>query len=606
MSEPKYDNAVGPYNAFGHTLDLLERHVPNGAEGVHLDLACGFGHIAEEVRSRFGLNYVGVDIDPEELREVAARGLEVHDVDLSTPGVLDRLRTVLDGRPLVSISMLDGLEHMPDGEPVLEAVATLVWEHRAIAVFSVPNVTHHDVAVKNLLGQWTYTPSGLLDSTHVQLFSETSLLHALSRVGLRRVDSFDVVLSHSDQYFPAEHVGLSEQTSIGSWLRWVRAGAEPNGQVNQFVWALTAVPPQGGSRFPTGPEASEVFLSILMRTQGTRPQELREALLSVAAQSCYDFEVIVLAHRTSSEDQWMVERIIADQVPSLRERISLVLVDFGGRATPLNVGLRKARGRYVTVLDDDDTVLAHWVSEFEAAAKRHPGRVLRGVALRQEVTRVTVRGTTGIKATDAPRADYSPTFSMPRHLAQNDSPAHCWAYPRSLHSDFGMEYDESMTTTEDWEYLLRAVQVAGVASIPRTVAIYRWFDSAASSRTDHDDDEWYQNHVEVARRIDNFPVLLPAGASRQIRDELLKKDENERYIKHLLGELRGLQRRNRRQERRIKNLDERVEDASGASIGGREAARILVGRFASKSRTAVRNPRLVGSRVKSLVTGRAR
>ena len=40
---------------------------------IHLDLACGFGHIAEHVVERFGLHYVGVDLDRRSDRLGGAR-----------------------------------------------------------------------------------------------------------------------------------------------------------------------------------------------------------------------------------------------------------------------------------------------------------------------------------------------------------------------------------------------------------------------------------------------------------------------------------------------------------------------------------------------------
>src|SRR6516165_4845723 len=41
------------------------------------------------------------------------------------------------------------------------------------------------------------------------------------------------------------------------------------------------------------------LLSVLMRTQHRRPATLEEALLSLAAQSCDDFELLLLAHDVS-------------------------------------------------------------------------------------------------------------------------------------------------------------------------------------------------------------------------------------------------------------------------------------------------------------------
>ena len=42
-------------------------------------------------------------------------------------------------------------------------------------------------------------------------------------------------------------------------------------------------------------------MTVLMRTQGTRPATLQEALLSLAAQTVQDFEVLLLAHNVPRE-----------------------------------------------------------------------------------------------------------------------------------------------------------------------------------------------------------------------------------------------------------------------------------------------------------------
>ena len=67
------------------------------------------------------------------------------------------------------------------------------------------------------------------------------------------------------------------------------------------------------------------------------------------------------------------------------ECVRIVRVEGGGRARPLNVGVRQARGAYVAVLDDDDIAFAHWVEEFQRAASEGPGSVVRAVVAEQSV-----------------------------------------------------------------------------------------------------------------------------------------------------------------------------------------------------------------------------
>lgn len=548
MSDHKYDNPVHPTNKFGHALDLLARNIGEATPGsIHLDIACGFGHIAEHIVEQFGLTYVGIDIDDVELDQLRERGYEGHQADLSRDGAVELLRTIIDGRPVASVSFLDGLEHLTDGQFALAAIGQVLSEHRAVAVISVPNTTHIDLGIKTLMGDWTYTPAGLLDDTHYTLYSDRSLRDALLAGGMRPIDEYNVSLARSDQHFPTDHLGLADHTSFGAWVRSVRDRAEPHALVNQFVWALTSVPARP---VPTPElERSDVFLSVIIRNQGRRPQELREALLCLAAQSNQDFEVLIVAHRTTYEEQVGIETVIEEQPESLRSRIRLLLLDHGQRSAPLNFGLAHARGTYVAIFDDDDTVLANWVEEFANVARTNSGKILRGVTLRQKVTVTSVRDIAGVRAIGAPTKHFTQKFSLAEHVFQNQSPPIGWVFPRSLHLDFGLKFDESMTTVEDWDFLLQAAEIAGVVDVEKVLAIYRWWIDRESSRTLHSQDEWRQNESEIARRIDSRPFLLPAGDTRELRIKLRQLHALEVRVKRQDKVIATMQRQAARQAR---------------------------------------------------------
>ena len=515
---------------------------------------------------------MGVDVDDHELDQLRERGLEAHAADLTDPDVGERLRKILDGRRLVSVTFLDGLEHLTNGTHALNAVGELLAEHRALAVTSVPNVTHLDVGIKTLLGTWDYTEAGLLDVTHYQLYSEKSLTAAFRSAGLRRIAREDVVVARSDQHFPGNHVGLSAVTTFSQYLRSVRGDAEPNGLVNQFVWALTAAPAQPTPHYvdPASTETDDFFLTVVMRTQGRRIQELREALVCLSAQSCQDFEVLVVAHKTNAEEQKAVEIVIDDQPPALRERIRLVLLDRGRRSAPINAGIDNAVGRYIAIFDDDDVVMGDWVKEFRDAEREHGGRLLRSIALKQGASVDTVRGLPGIRSTTAPEKAYDNDFSLAGHLVANQSPPISWIFPRSLATDFGLSYDDSMTTTEDWEFLLRAAQLAGVTDIGRGTAIYRWWETRESSRTAHPEGEWAQNQQEIERRIDARPFLLPAGETRQLRTDLLELTELRKRAKRMQRHIARLEKKSANQQIRLRRLRRRTRALQG---GGETPAR---------------------------------
>lgn len=502
MTRHQYDNDVHPDNVYGHTLDLLRRHTatPGPDErGVHLDVACGFGNIAEHVRDELGLEYVGLDVDPDELAALSGRGFETHQVDLMASELADRLDELVAGRRVVSVTFLDGLEHLVDGSVALRALAALVADHDAFLVTSVPNVTHLDVAIKALLGRWDYTLSGLLDHTHYRLWSARSLLSELESAGLSVFDRSDVEMEHSDQHFPADHLGLSSASSVGSWLTRLRRGVEPHGFTNQFVWAsraATTPPDEAGT--PTSQDAP--FMSFLVRTTG-RPESLDETLLSLAAQTDTDFEAIVLAEQPATELDGL-RALLAEHPATLRDRLTVVPAK-GTPAEVLGAGLAAARGSYVA-LADDVTWLGHWVEAARAKARDFPGRCIRGLVLEQKVSTVHVGGVAGLRATGAPELAGGESFSVTEHLAAPLASTYGHAFPRSLFSDLGVGFEDAFGTASERRHLLRAVELAGVVEVGDIVAIHQ-VQEAAEPRESADD------HAAMVEAVSTHPYLMPAG-----------------------------------------------------------------------------------------------
>jgi hypothetical protein len=523
-----YDNEVHPDNVYGHTLELLRRHVgatrSEAGSPVHLDVACGFGNIAEHVRDELGLDYVGLDLDPEELRALQGRGFEVHDVDLMAGDLLARLRDVVAARRVASITFLDGLEHLVDGSGALTALSALAAEHDAVLVTSVPNVTHLDVATKAVLGQWDYTPSGLLDRTHYQLWSVASLGRAFDRAGLEVVDRYDVELEHSDQHFPEDHVGLSSATSLGAWISAVRADAAPHRFTNQFVWAsrATARQPEPAAEPAAQPaaepdsEEATPFISFLLPTSGERRESLDEALLSLAAQTVTDFEVVVLADATG-EVLADLEKALAEHPPTLRDRVRLLPVS-GSTAEALNAGLAAARGTYVA-LSDDVTWFGHWVETAVDAARTFPGRCVRGLVLEQGVTTVEVGGAAGVRAVAAPRRAGGAAFSLREHVTAPLASTYGVAFPRSLSEHLGVRFDERFGTAAVRRHLLRAIELAGVVETDEVVAVHQHPEDTTGSNESEEDLRLLIDEINVN------PWLAPVGsATRAVRSVPLEDD----------------------------------------------------------------------------------
>ena len=99
----------------------------------------------------------------------------------------------------------------------------------------MPNVAHADLAAQLLMGRWEVTDTGLLDRTHLSLFTDRRLASALEDCGFGTVDRNDVVLPVSDQHEPADAPALDPNTPLGSALRAWRSSADEFGDTYQFI-----------------------------------------------------------------------------------------------------------------------------------------------------------------------------------------------------------------------------------------------------------------------------------------------------------------------------------------------------------------------------------
>lgn len=527
-----YDNAYADTNVYGHVVKLLSR-IKAEPGSIHLDFGCGYGRMAEPIRDELGLRYIGLDIDEEGLVSLKERGFEVMFIDLRDPeSAIEQIRRYLPAEiPVASISIVDTIEHLSEPAKSIGLLQALVREFSCPLVASVPNFSHKDIGFKLAFGRFDYTQSGLLDHTHRMYFTEKGFSDLMSSCGLHQIEEYDVVLSQSDQAFPRDHAALSLRTPLHELMAGLREQAEPNGQVNQFVRMYLGGHLMKGEGPIDSVAASrgqdEVFLSVVTRTQGRRIDSLRETLLCLSAQTCQDFEVLIIGHDLDIDAQLAVERVISDLHESVRERVRLMRVEGGTRATPLNGGFAAASGRYVAMLDDDDLVMGNWVETFAGLAKKNGGCMLRSVAVAQswdKVEPVQSPDHYASRAVGPMQSLYPEDFDLFKHLIENRSPLHSLAFPRSVYSDMGFRFDPRLTTAEDWDFIVRVAPVTGVATSKNVTCIYRRWINSENSFSLHDQDEWRANYYYTLRKIDGAPIILPAGATRELRNMMYELD----------------------------------------------------------------------------------
>lgn len=267
------------------------------------------------------------------------------------------------------------------------------------------------------------------------------------------------------------------------------------------------------------------FLSIITRTQGMRADTLREVFLCLAGQSCDDFEVLVMGHQLSLEKKVIVESVVKDTPSWLQEKIRLIKVDHGNHITLLNEGFRQAQGRYIAILDDDDIVLGHWVETFKTLEEKYPARVLRAVSVRQDYEKVETKfSSRSVRSVSKISTEYPRQFDFLQHLYQNQSPRLCLAFPRLAFHNLGIEFDESLVATEDWDFLMRVVFICGIGCSEEITSIYRRWRESECRFKQLSAEEWQLNKEKIYEKFNSSYILLPPGSAEQIK-KLIKNSK---------------------------------------------------------------------------------
>ena len=151
-----------------------------------LEAGCASGHVSEVLQAR-GCRVVGIEVDAD-----VARAAEPF-VEKLVIGNFDdgALWKELEGEEFDVVLFGDVLEHL---KSPLDALRAAVGHLRpsGMVVISVPNITHADVKIAMIKGQFPYAESGLLDRTHIHFFTKESLAHLLHEAGLVATEFFRV------------------------------------------------------------------------------------------------------------------------------------------------------------------------------------------------------------------------------------------------------------------------------------------------------------------------------------------------------------------------------------------------------------------------------
>jgi len=181
----KYSKGTKP----GGTTSAILGACPKGTDV--LDVGCASGYLGEELHN-FGCRVWGVDSDKLALGNIP-RGAyeETLDLDLNLP---------TDSGPFYPrlfdvVIAADVLEHVLDPERVLRTLSKSL-KLNGLIILSLPNVANVSIRIPLLFGRFDYTELGILDRTHLHLFTYKSAAQLVRDSGLE----IELTLAGSDRF----------------------------------------------------------------------------------------------------------------------------------------------------------------------------------------------------------------------------------------------------------------------------------------------------------------------------------------------------------------------------------------------------------------------
>jgi O-antigen biosynthesis protein len=220
---------------------------------------------------------------------------------------------------------------------------------------------------------------------------------------------------------------------------------------------------------PQGPRPVSPAVSVVVRTKD-RPELLREALESLAAQTYRDFEVVVV----NDSDAPLGKEVI--DLDGLRIRVVWPGPPHG-RARAANAGVNAAEGTWVAYLDDDDLFLP---DHLETLVGTLEGQDRVQAAYTATLIVHQVRGEDGTYRETGREPVFEYPFDPERLIFSNTIPLLCLMHRRSLFLEAG-RFDEAFDLYEDWDFLIRLSRLTRIERIEKVTTLYRTRDDTTNA-----------------------------------------------------------------------------------------------------------------------------
>ncbi len=200
------------FNIYGNAnlVDMMEE-ADHTREMKVLEIGCDLGATLFLLRDR----YPNADVYGYELNENAV-AIAKHYIHAEV-GNIEKEELPFSAGSLDYVIFGDVLEHLHDPYKTLRYIRRFLKPDGKV-IASIPNVMHISVVLQLLHGDFTYTEIGLLDKTHIHLFTYNEIIKMLEQTGFRPRNIRHTLVSITDEQLKLMDTLMKLDTGVSRYM----------------------------------------------------------------------------------------------------------------------------------------------------------------------------------------------------------------------------------------------------------------------------------------------------------------------------------------------------------------------------------------------------
>ena len=207
-------------------------------------------------------------------------------------------------------------------------------------------------------------------------------------------------------------------------------------------------------------------ISVVMSTYNTSVPILKEAVESILNQTFRDFEFIIIDDGSTNDAPAYLHTLSDPRIQISRNEVNI------GITKSLNIGFRKAQGKYIARMDSDDISFPDRFEKQFAFMESHPEAIVCGS---------TVVAPGQARSFQKRKIEGMDSYRV-KMLFRNPGPAHPTAFlRREKLIQYHIEYDESLRYSQDYGLWTVISQYGDICILPEALIAFRKHEGQITS-----------------------------------------------------------------------------------------------------------------------------